>query len=83
MMPSELTTNLECLTSEDLYYDVVDIHDILKMGWIESFVFYCERNDYDVELVAKLIPPSLKWEMEVEAAKLHLLKKTTETSLDV
>lgn len=83
MTPSEFTMNTECLTPEDLFYDVVDIHDVLKMGWIESFVFYCERNDYDIEQVAKLIPPSLKWEMEVEAGKLHLLKKTTETSLDV
>ena len=71
------------LNPEDLYYDVVDIHDILKVGWIEAFVFYCDKNDYDIEQVAKLIPSSLKFEMECEAKKLHLLKKTTESMLDV
>jgi len=40
---------------------------------LEALVQYCEENDVESELVKKLITPSLKAKLKVDAQALHYL----------
>jgi hypothetical protein len=72
---NELLPDDEIVTPEQLYEDVSCIREVMKLNWIESFVFFCEKNNYDIDNLTKIIPPSLKLAIEEEAISLHLLKK--------
>jgi hypothetical protein len=51
-----------------------------KQGLMESIIDFCEKNDIDIEAVAKLITRSLKEKIRIEAEDLHMIKrKTTQT----
>ena len=41
---------------------------------MESILFHCEKNQIEVELVAKLITPNLKVKLKKEAISLHFIK---------
>lgn len=41
---------------------------------MESILFHCEKNEIEVELVAKLITPNLKTKLKKEAVSLHFIK---------
>lgn len=40
---------------------------------LEALVQYCEQNDVDSDIVKKLITPSLKAKLKVDAQALHYL----------
>jgi len=41
---------------------------------MESILFHCEKNEIEIELVAKLITPNLKIKLKKEAVGLHFIK---------
>lgn len=46
-----------------------------KQGLMESIIDFCDKNDIDVEAVAKLITRSLKDKLRLEAESLNLIKR--------
>jgi hypothetical protein len=46
-----------------------------KMNYLEATVYYCEKNNYDLESISKIIPQSLRTLIEESAKELRLFKK--------
>ena len=63
------------LTVEQLVQDIDDIVRRNRMNYIDAIVFYCEKNNFDVEALAKMIPSSLRSKVEESARKTKMLKK--------
>ena len=63
------------LTVEQLVQDIDDIVRRNRMNYIDAIVFYCEKNNFDVESLAKLIPSSLRSKVEESARQTKMLKK--------
>jgi ribosomal silencing factor RsfS len=63
------------LTEEQLVQDIDDIVRRNRMNYIDAMVFYCEKNNFDVEALAKMIPSSLRSKVEESARKTKMLKK--------
>ena len=51
------------------------------MNYIDAIVYFCERNNIDVESVPKLISKPLKEKIKYEAMELNFLKKTSRAKL--
>ena len=63
------------LTEEQLVQDIDDIVRRNRMNYIDAMVFYCEKNNFDVEALAKMIPSSLRSKVEESARQTKMLKK--------
>ena len=64
----------------------VEIETIVKdnrMSYIDAIVFFCEKNNLDVEVVPKLMSKPLKEKLKAEAMDLNFLKKTSYAKLPV
>jgi Phage late-transcription coactivator len=48
------------------------------MPYIDAVIFYCEKNDIDIEIAASYIKesPKIRSEIEIEGENLNFLKKT-------
>ena len=51
------------------------------MNYIDAIVFFCEKNNIDVESVPKLISKSLKEKIKYEAQELNFLKRSSRAKL--
>ncbi len=51
------------------------------MNYIDAIVYFCEKNNIDVESVPKLISKPLKEKIKYEAMELNFLKKTSRAKL--
>jgi len=56
-------------------------HDNKGMSYIDAIVFFCEKNNLDVESIPKLISKPLKEKLKCEAMELNLLKRTSHAKL--
>ena len=64
--------------------EIEKIHsDNAGMTYIDSIVFFCEKNGIDVETVPKLISKPLKEKIKCEAIELNFLKRTSHTKLPI
>jgi len=64
--------------------EIEKIHsDNAGMTYIDSIVFFCEKNGIDVEAVPKLISKPLKEKIKCEAIELNFLKRTSHTKLPI
>jgi len=63
------------ITPEQLVQDISDIVYRNKMNYIDATVFYCEKNNLDVESVGKIVPSSLKSKIEESARVNRMLKR--------
>ena len=52
-----------------------------EMNYIDAIVYFCEKNNIDVESVPKLISKPLKEKIKYEAMELNFLKKTSRAKL--
>ena len=52
-----------------------------KMNYIDAIVFYCEKNEIEIESVPKLISKPLKEKLKYDAQKLNYMKKTSRAKL--
>ena len=48
-----------------------------EMNYIDAIVFYCEKNEIEIESVPKLISKPLKEKLKYDAQKLNFMKKTS------
>jgi len=51
------------------------------MSYIDAIVFFCEKNNVDVESIPKLISKPLKDKIKAEAMELNLLRRTSHAKL--
>jgi len=74
---NELLPSIEdiLITAEDLLRDIKALVLNNRMHYLEAVVYYCQKNNYDIEAVAKTIPQSLRTLVEESAKKLKLFKK--------
>ena len=63
------------LTVEQLLEDIEGIVNRHRMNYIDAIVFYCDKNKFDVESLAQLIPSSLRSKVEESARQTRMLKK--------
>jgi len=63
------------ITPEQLVQDINDIAYRNRMNYIDATVYYCEKNNLDIESVGKLVPSSLKSKIEESAREVKMLKK--------
>ena len=52
-----------------------------KLNYIDAIVFYCEKNEIEIESVPKLISKPLKEKLKYDAQKLNFMKKTSRAKL--
>lgn len=52
-----------------------------KSTYIDSIIYFCEKNNIDIESVSKLISKPLKDKIKNEAMELNFLKKTSRAKL--
>ena len=82
-MPSKLPKNIDELIDEnfmDKNKFSMTIENIVKdsnktINYIDAIVDFCESKNIEIESVTKLIPPSLKEKIKVEATRLNYIKK--------
>jgi hypothetical protein len=53
------------------------------MKYIDAIVFFCEKNNLDVESVPKLLSKPLKEKIKCEAMELNFLKRTSLAKLPI
>ena len=63
------------LTVEQLLEDIEGIVNRHRMNYIDAIVFYCDKNKFDIESLATLIPSSLRSKVEESARQTRMLKK--------
>lgn len=51
------------------------------MNYIDAIVYFCERNNIDLDSVPKLISKPLKEKIKYDAMELNFLKKTSRAKL--
>jgi len=68
--PSRFAQEIECIVQQDA-----------SMSYIDAIIFFCEKNNIDLESVPKLISKPLKEKIKYEAMELNFLKKTSRARL--
>ena len=51
------------------------------MKYMDAIIFFCEKNNVDVESVPKLVSKPLKEKLKAEAMELNLLKRSSRAKL--
>jgi len=49
-----------------------------RVSYMDAIVFYCEQNDFELEVAAKILSPHIKSQLRIEAETLNLLKEKRE-----
>jgi hypothetical protein len=69
------------MTTAKFSQEVEKIAHDNSMNYIDAIVHYCEKNEIEIESVAKLISKPLKEKLKYDAQKLNYMKKTTRAKL--
>jgi hypothetical protein len=59
--------------------EIVKVND--DMNYIDAIVYYCEKNNLEVDSVSKLISKPLKEKIKCDAINLNFLKRTSRAKL--
>lgn len=59
------------------------VQDNKGMKYVDAIVFFCEKNNVEVESVPKLVSKPLKEKLKCEAMELNLLKRTSHAKLPI
>ena len=54
-----------------------------SLNYIDAVVYFCEKNNIDIESVSKLISKPLKEKIKCEAVELNFLKRTSRAKLPI
>ena len=63
------------LDTKSFSIKVEKIANELKISYMDAIVWYCERNDIEVETAAKLINSKIKQAIALEASNLNMMKE--------
>jgi hypothetical protein len=72
MCSEKFSNQIECLVKENS-----------DMDYISAIVFFCEKNQIDIENVSKLISKPLKEKLKWNAMELNFLKKSSRARLPI
>ena len=67
---------LEVMTTAKFSQMIEELAMDKRIPYMDAVVLYCEREDIEVEVAAKLINAVLKSKIEAEAQNLNFLPKT-------
>ena len=70
--PAKFAENIESLVLENK-----------DMNYIDAIVFFCDKNNIDVESVPKLISKPLKEKIKYDAQQLNFMKKNSRAKLPI
>jgi hypothetical protein len=59
------------------------VHHNSDMNYIDAIVFFCEKNNIDIESISKLISKPLKEKLKCDAVELNFIKKTSRAKLPI
>ena len=89
-MPIELKSQLESEFNKKFMCTekfAREVEDLVKndndLDYIGAIIYYCEKNNIDLESVPKLISKPLKEKIKCEAMELNFLKKTSKAKLPI
>lgn len=74
------------MTPEDINKFSMAIEERVYMDdipYIDAVVLYCEENNFEIEMAAKLISGVLKSKIQIEAEILHFLPKSETNKLPI
>jgi len=57
-------------------YEIERIAKENGLSYMDSVVWYCEKNSVEIELAAKLVSSALKSKIKIEAESLNFLPKS-------
>ena len=63
------------ITKEDFSKSIEVIVLEKKMSYMDAIIWWCEQNEMEVEMAAKLVHGVLKNKLEAEASNLNYLAK--------
>ena len=69
------------MTTAKFSQDVEKVAFENEMNYIDAIIFYCEKNEIELESVPKLISKPLKEKLKYDAQKLNYMKKTSRAKL--
>lgn len=69
------------MTTARFSQDVEKVAFENKMNYIDAIIFYCEKNEIELESVPKLISKPLKEKLKYDAQKLNYMRKTSRAKL--
>ena len=64
------------LTPIKFSYEIERIVLQEKMNYIDAILYYCEKENIDVESISKLMTKPLKEKLKVDATRLNFMKAT-------
>lgn len=65
----------------DFSYEIEKLVHNKSLSYIDAVVDYCETNNLEIEVIAKIITGALKSKIKIEAEELHLLPKSNTAKL--
>jgi hypothetical protein len=60
---------------------IEDLSNEHSMALLDTIVWYCEKNEIEVESAAKLLTTTLKEKLYYDASKLKIVKRNSELPL--
>ena len=67
--------------NEQFVMEIENMVSNMGIPYMDAILLYCERNEMEVEVVAKLVTGNLKSKLKLEAEDLNFLKKTETSKL--
>ena len=72
---------LEVMTSAKFSHTIEEIAYSKKIPYMDAIVWYCDKNEVEIEVAAKLINAVLKSKIEAEEQDLNFLPKVAKLPL--
>jgi hypothetical protein len=63
------------LDTKSFSLKIEEISNNLDISYMDAIVWYCEKNEIEVETAAKLINTKIKETIALEAGKLNMMKE--------
>ena len=63
------------LDTKSFSIKIEEISNELKISYMDAIVWYCEKNEIEVETAAKLINSKIKDTIAYEASKLNMMQE--------
>lgn len=75
-MSTPVTPTSTKIETANFEAEIIRIQKERSLSIMEAILYFCNRSDIEVELVSKLITPSLKTKLKKEAVELHFIRKS-------
>jgi len=67
------------ISKEEILSFSLNIENLVEkknISYMDAIVLYCENNDLEIEVAAKMLSSSIKANLKTEAEELHFLPKS-------